>query len=141
MVGNPITCIKFHAFSNLLILNIFKQNRPVDSQTKNQGLKNCDWLRSTDEIVKIDCGTSHVAILYKNGTVYTYGDNLKYQLGHLRSDYAEEVFSDGQFFVDIACSSTANFALDKRGKVYMFGVLECQLKRESEYKMSMIDVT
>ncbi len=76
------------------------------------------------DIIAVSCGGKHTAILKNNGTVLTFGDNVKGQLGiNSTSDALTpmEISGNHTDIIAVSCGSEHTAILKNNGTVFTFG--------------------
>jgi alpha-tubulin suppressor-like RCC1 family protein len=76
------------------------------------------------DIIAVSCGNAHTAILKNNGTVFTFGDNSKGQLGiNSTSDTLTPIEISGNHtdIIAVSCGNIHTAILKNDGTVFTFG--------------------
>ena len=95
-----------------------------------------------EKVIDIAAGRSHIIILGKSGTVYSYGENGSGQLGTgntATAKLATKINLEG--IEKVEASGNTSYAIDGSGKVYAFGEGYSKLPTAIEKDKNIIDIS
>ena len=103
---------------------------------------NPEKIQMPEEILDISAGENHVLLLGKTGTVYSFGENSKGELGSGNTTtYKLPIKLNLEKITKITANKNISYAINKEGKVYAWGEGYSKTPTLQNKNKNIIDIT
>ena len=95
-----------------------------------------------EEIIDISSGENHILLLGKSGTVYSFGENHKGELGIGNTvTYKAPVKLELDKIAKVSANGNTSYAIDRSGRVYVWGYGYTKIPKILENNKNIIDIS